>query len=45
MKEYIFIVMELIYAIIFMQVRLVKNKDTNESKGFAFVAYKTTDFA
>ncbi|GKB19428.1 heterogeneous nuclear ribonucleoprotein Q [Tanacetum coccineum] len=28
-----------------VEVRLVKNKDTNESKGFAFVAYKTTDVA
>ncbi|XP_071706033.1 heterogeneous nuclear ribonucleoprotein Q [Rutidosis leptorrhynchoides] len=28
-----------------VEVRLVKNRDTNESKGFAFVAFKTKDVA
>lgn len=28
-----------------VEIRLVKNKDTNENKGFAFVAYRTKDVA
>lgn len=27
------------------QIRVVKNRDTGESKGFAFVAFKTKDVA
>jgi heterogeneous nuclear ribonucleoprotein R len=37
--------MELINVIVYMQVRLVKNKNAYENKGFAFVAYKTIDVA
>lgn len=28
-----------------MQIRVMKNRDTGESKGFAFVAFKTKDVA